>query len=423
MRPSRMRAAGLLAAVAAAVALAAAPARADTVTDWNLHATDALITTARQAPTVSTIHLGMVHGAVYDAVNAIDREYEPYLVRLRARSWFSQDAAAATAAYRVLVHLVPAQKETLDGHYATSLASIPDGLPKQGGIAVGEAAAWAMIAARTGDGRFGPYRFPEGSAPGEWRPTAGVNDPNAWVAQVEPFLIKSQSQFRSRGPYDLNSRRYAREFDEVKELGSQTSTTRSADQTDAARFWAEGPLILTRVARQLSTEFKLSIADNARMFAMQYLTGADSLIAVWDDKAHWRFWRPVTAIREADTDGNPATEADTDGNPATEADPTWESLIPAPPYPDHSSGLSGVVSGMCEALADFFGTDRIEFSEMSLNSGTTRRFESFSQATQEVVDARVWSGIHFRNADEDGARIGKQVARWRDRHYFEEEDD
>ena len=416
MRPSRMRGAGLLAAVAATVALAAAPARADTVTEWNVHATNALITTARQPPTVSTIHLGMVHGAVYDAVNAIDREYQPYLVRPPARSWYSKDAAAATAAYRVLLSIVPAQKATLDAHYAASLAAIPDGLAKQGGIAVGEAAAWSMIAARTGDGRFGPYRFPVGSAPGEWRPVLPefVNDPNAWVAQVEPFLMKSPSQFRSRGPYDLDSRRYAREFEEVKQLGSDTSTARSADQTEAARFWSEGPIIMTRLARDLSVRFRLSIADNARMFAMQYLTSADSLIGVWDDKARWLFWRPITAIREADRDGNPETEPD----------PGWLPFISNPPYPDHSSGLSGVVSGMAESLEDFFGTDHVAFVATSLApSAKPRSFGSFSQATQEVVDARVWSGIHFRKADEDGARIGKQVARWRDRHYFEEEDD
>jgi hypothetical protein len=150
-----MRGAGLLAAVAAAALLAASPARADTVTDWNVHATNAL---AAQAPTVSTIHRGMVHGAVYDAVNAIDRRYEPYLVRLPARSWFSKDAAAAAAAHRVLVHIVPAQQATLDSAYATSLAAIPDA-GKLGGIAVGESAAWAMIAARTGDGRFGAPGF------------------------------------------------------------------------------------------------------------------------------------------------------------------------------------------------------------------------------------------------------------------------
>jgi hypothetical protein len=416
MRSSRMRSAGLLAAVVAAVAVAAAPARADTVTEWNLHATNALITTAMQAPTVSTIHLAMVHGAVYDAVNAIDGEYEPYLVRPRARSWFSKDAAAATAAYRVLLDIVPAQKMTLDGHYAASLAAIPDGLAKRGGIAVGETAAWAMIAARTGDGRFGAPGFPVGSAPGQWRPTGPVNDPNAWVAEVEPFLIRSPSQFRSPGPYDLDSRRYAREFEEVKELGSATSATRTADQTAAARFWAEGPLTMTLLARELSERYHLTIAENARMFAMQYLTGADGLIAVWDDKAHWLFWRPVTAIHEAGSDGNPDTQPDR----------AWAPLINNPPYPDHPSGLAGVVSAMAETLEDFFGTDRVAFVARNPNPQNpvrTRSFGTFSQATEEVVNARVWSGIHFRNADEDGARIGKQVARWRDRHYFQEEDD
>jgi hypothetical protein len=411
MRPSRMRSAGLLAAVAAAAVLAASPARADTATDWNVNATDALITTAGQAPTVSTIHLAMVHGAVFDAVNSIDRRHEPYLVRVPARSWYSQDAAAATAAYRVLTNIVPAQQATLGARYAASLAAIPDGSAKQGGVAVGEAAAWAMIAARTEDGRFGPYRFPVGSAPGSWRPVlpALANDPNAWVKDVEPFLGKDPERFRTHGPYDLGSRRYAREFEEVKLLGSLTSIERSGDQTAAARFWAEGPMIITRLARDLSARFGLSVADAARMYAMEYLTGADSLIAVWDDKARWLFWRPITAIREAASDGNAATEPDTG----------WLPLINNPPYPDHPSGLSGVASAMFESLEDFFRTDRIAFTATSMSSGTTRGFARFSQATEEVVDARVWSGIHFRNADEDGARIGKEVARWRDRHFFE----
>ena len=410
MRPPRMRSAGLLAAVAAVAVLAASPARADTVTDWNVNATDALVTTAGQAPTVSTIHLAMVHGAVFDAVNSIDRGYEPYLVRVPARSWYSQDAAAATAAYRVLTNIVPAQQATLGARYAASLAAIPDGSAKQGGIAVGEAAAWAMIAARTEDGRFGPYRFPAGAAPGSWRPVlpAFVNDPNAWVKDVDPFLGKDPERFRSHGPYDLGSRRYAREFEEVKSLGSLTSTKRSADQTDAAKFWAEGPMIITRLTRDLSARFGLGVPDAARMYAMEYLTGADALIAVWNDKARWLFWRPITAIREAAADGNPATEAD----------PGWLPLINNPPYPDHPSGLAGVSRAMCESLEDFFRTDRIAFTATSLNSGTSRSFARFSQAADEVVDARVWSGIHFRHADEDGSHIGKEVARWRDSRFF-----
>jgi hypothetical protein len=203
----------------------------------------------------------------------------------------------------------------------------------------------------------------------------------------------------------------------VKLLGSKTSMARSADQTHAAEFWAEGTMIMTRIARVLSARFGLSIADNARMFAMQYLTGADALIGVWDDKAAWLFWRPITAIQEADSDGNPATAGDRG----------WLPLIDTPPYPDHSSGLSGVTSAMAETFEDFFGTDRISFTAVSVRGmppvTRTRDFDAFSETTDEVVEARVWSGIHFRNADEDGARIGKQVARWRDRHYFEEEDD
>lgn len=409
MHSSRRGGVGLL-AVAAALIVLAAPARADTVTDWNLHATNALIVTAGQPPPVSTIHLGMVHAAVYDAVNAIDGRYQPYLRQPKARRWFSKDAAAATAAYRMLLSIVPTQQATLDGHYVASMAGIREGRRKAGGIAVGEAAAAAMIAARTGDGRSGPFRFAVGTGPGQWRPVlpAFGNDPNAWVAQVRPFLIRSASQFATDGPYDLDSRRYAREFEEVKELGSLTSTRRTADQTDMARFWSEGPAIWTRVARDLSARYRLKIADNARLFAMQYLTGADALIACWDDKARWLFWRPITAIQEADTDGNRRTEAD----------PGWLPLTNTPPYPDHPSGLTAVSSAMGETLEDFFGSDRVYFSALGVNSQTTRRFGSFSQAVQEVVDARVYSGIHFRKADEDAARMGQQVARWRDHFYF-----
>ena len=405
----RVRGVGLAVAVALLMAFAV-PARADTVTDWNLQASVAL-GAAGQSPPVATVHLAMVHAAVYDAVNAIDRRYEPYLGAPEARHWYSKDAAGATAAYRVVASIVPGQQAVLDAQYATSLAAIPDGRAKQGGIAVGEAAAAAMIAARTGDGRFGPFRFPVGSLPGQWRPVlpAMVSDPNAWLARVKPFLIESPSQFRSGGPNPLPTRTYAKEFAEVEELGSLTSSTRTADQTDMARFWAEGLAIWTRVARELSIRSGLEIADNARLFSMLYLTGADALISCWDDKAYWLFWRPITAIREADTDANPATQAD----------PGWLPLINTPPYPDHPSGLACVSSAMARTLRDFFGTNRLEFTATSATSNTTRSFTSFSQAIEEIVDARVYSGLHFRTADEDGALIGKQVARYRDKHYFD----
>jgi len=399
----------VLAVVGALIAPAAA--HADAVTQWNLNASNAIFTVAGQPPQLSVPHLAMVHGAVYDAVNAIDGGHEGYLLTPRLATPFdSKDAAAATAAYRVLLNILPAQKPVLDAQYAVSLAMVPDGSQKTRGIAVGEAAAAAMIAARTDDGRFGAFRFSVGTVPGSWRPVfpAFANDPNAWLKDVKPFLIQNASDFRSKGPHSLTSKAYAREFDEVKSLGSASSTTRTAEQTLAARYWAENPpATWSRIFRTLSAQHGLAPAENARMFAMLYLTAADSLISVWDDKAYWSFWRPITAIREADTDGNPSTLKDD----------RWLPLITTPPYTEHPSGHTGLSGSIVATLQDFFGTDKIAWSDTN-NAGLTRSFTRCSHAIDEIVDARVWSGIHFRTADEDGARIGKNVAKWREKHYF-----
>ena len=376
---------GVVSAAAALLALATpARARADAVTQWNLNATDALINTAGQAPPVSVLHLAMVHGAVYDAVNAIDGGYQPYLVSPTATPRDSKDAAVATAAYRVLVNIVPAQQPALKALYDSSLAAISDGPAKTGGINVGEATAAAMIAARTNDGRFGPFRFTIGTTPGAWRPTPPqfANDPNAWLKDVKPFLIESSSQFRSEGPQELTSHQYAKEFAEVKSVGSLTSTTRTADQTLAANYWAEHPTrTWSRIFRTLAAQERLSTAESARMFAMLYLTAADALITVWDDKAHCSFWRPLTAIREADTDGNPRTVKDG----------AWLPLIANPPYPDHPSGHLGLSGSIGETLKDFFGGNKMAWSDTN-NAGLSRSYTHFSQAIDEIVDVRVWSG-------------------------------
>lgn len=406
----RARAMGLLALIGCLGALAApAAARADVVTEWNLNTLQ--VTAGQDGRLVAVLHLAMVHGAVYDAVNAIDGGREGYLITSRlATPSDSKEAAAAAAAYRVLLWIVPAQKPVLDAQYSASLAGIPNGSSKTRGIAVGEAAAAAMIAARTDDGRFGLFRFLVGITPGAWRPVLPmfVNDPNAWLKDLKPFLIRSSSQFRSEGPYRHKSRKYARELAEVKEIGSLTSTTRTTDQTHAARYWAENPTATwARTFRTLAAQEGLSVVESARLFAMAYLTTADAFISVWDEKAHWSFWRPITAIREAGTDGNPRTEPD--GG--------WLPLIATPPYPDHSSGLSGVGGASVKTLQQFFGTDRIGWTDTT-TAGLTRSFTRFSQAVDEIVDARVWSGIHFRKADEDGARIGRQVAKYQDKHYF-----
>jgi PAP2 superfamily len=416
MRPSTTRRVLGLLAASAALLVPVASARADTVTEWNLNAANALFVTAAQPPQVSVPHLAMVHGAVYDAVNAIDGGHEGYLVSSgSAQPSDSKEAAAAAAARRVLVHLVPAQEATLDALYAASLAGVPDGPAKTGGVAVGEQAGAAMIAARVNDGRFGQFRFAVGSGPGVWRPVlpAFINDPNAWLKDLKPFLIDDPAQFRSNGPLALTSRRYTREFEEVKALGSLSSTERTADQTHAARYWAENPpATWSRIFRTLSAQQGLTLVENARLYAMLYMTAADALISVWDDKAHALFWRPITAIREAGGDGNPDTQPQ-DG---------WTPLIATPPYPEHPSGHTGLSGSIVKTLQQFFGTDEIGWTDTN-NGGLTRSFSSFSQAIEEIVDARVWSGIHFHTADEQGQRIGRRVAGYRQGRYFRPLDD
>ena len=404
-----------LAAALAGFAALIVPAvgSADTVTQWNQNAATALYVTAAQPPNVAVLHMAMVQGAVYDAVNAIDGGREGYLLTSRvATPTDSKDAAAATAAYKVLISIVPVQQPALLALYNSTLAGIADGAAKTRGIAVGDAAAAAMIAARTADGRFGTPGFLTGTTPGAWRPVlpAFGNDPNAWVKDVKPFLIRRASQFRSSGPYELTSRKYAREFEEVKRVGSASApvTDRSLDQTNAALYWAENPpRTWNRILNSLSASRGVSLVENARLFAEVYLTVADVFIAVWDEKAHYSFWRPITAIREADTDGNHRTAKDEN----------WLPLVANPPYPDHPSGHLGLSGAVGKTLQEFFHTDRLAWTDTNV-AGRTRSYTRVSDAIEEIVDVRVWSGIHFRNANEASVQISRRIANFRDRHYF-----
>jgi hypothetical protein len=401
-----------MAALAAVFALSSpAVARADAVTDWNDYAGQAILA-ARQSPQVTTLTYAMVQGAVYDAVNAIDRQHAPYLDVAPANPWDSEDAAAATAAFRVLVALFPTQLANLEAQYAASLSPIPAGPAKDGGIAAGDRAAAAMLAAREDDGRGGVFPVPIGSAPGEWRPTppAFVVDPTAWLANVLPFVVPSAEMLRTDGPNALTSRAYAEDFNEVKAIGALNSTLRTPDQTDAALFWqTNGPVLWNGVVRDLTSRGQgLSEPAAARLLAKVDLAAADAVIACWNDKYFWHFWRPVTAIREAATDGNLDTAAD----------PEWSPLFATPPFPDHPSAHSCLSSAIVHTLQDFFGTDKLGFSAFSSNSGTTRSFERLSDALKEIIDARVWGGIHFRTADMQGAVLGKRVAQYLEKHSF-----
>jgi len=407
-------------------------ARADAVTDWNAIASTAIVTNAGQPPPVSVLHFAMVQGAVYDAVNAIDRGHRPYLVQPNANPTDSKEAAAAAAAFRVLVGfdnlpgLFPAQLSTWQPVYNAYIAGLPDNPPgsRAAGIAVGETTARAMLNARMNDGRFGPPPALYPPATGIWRSTPPLfaNDPAPWVGNVRPFIVPSAEMLRTDGPNSLTSAAYAEDLNEVKNLGSLTSTTRTADQTDAAIFWQDQAMALwNRIFRTLAASQGLDIVENARLFAMTNLAAADAAIGCWNDKYYWQFWRPITAIREANTDGNPATVADPNWLPLF--DPTTPvchlPLLVTPPFPDHPSGHCCATSAFVHTLQNFFGTDKIGFSAFSNKSCTTRSFERFSDALKEVIDARVWSGIHFRTADVQGSVLGKKVSQYMKMHYFQ----
>jgi hypothetical protein len=412
----------LLGALALLVVLASpASARADAVSDWNQTAAAALQAPGTAVPpgagqgAPSTAHLAMVHGAVYDAVNAIDGGHEPYVSAPAALPWYSQDAAVAAAARKVLVNgglgIPAARLPVIEAAYQASLAAIPDGPAKAGGIATGQAAAADMLAARVGDGRFGPFRFAESTLPGVWRlvPPATVTDPGAWLKDVTPFVLRDPDLFRGRAPHDLGSRAYAADFNEVKAIGRATDSTRTPDQTAAAEYWGttNATATMASIIRSVANTQGGSLADHARLFARVYTNAADALIVTWGDKARHSFWRPFTAIREAASDGNDATEADAG----------WTALIASPPYPEHPSGLSTFGSAVADTMQHFYDRDEARFSGTT-SGGVTRQFTSFSQMRDDIVDARVWSGVHFRFADEEAAKIGRKVAHWGNRHAF-----
>jgi hypothetical protein len=420
--------------IAPALVALASPrvARADAVTDWNLIASTAIVTTALQPPPVSALSFAMVQGAVYDAVNAIDRGHQPYLVQPPSNPTDSKEAATAAAAFRVLVGfddlpgLFPTQQPTLQPQYDAYIAALPDNPPgsRTAGVTIGEATARAMLTARLNDGRFGPSPTPYPQAPGIWRPTPPnfANDPAPWVGNVRPFLVPSAEMLRTDGPNALTSAAYTEDFNEVKELGSLYSTTRTSDQTDAAIFWqGHAHALFNGIFRTLAASQGLDIVDSARLFAMENLAAADAAIGCWNDKYYWQFWRPITAIREADTDGNPATEADPTWLPLFDpATPVCNPpLLVTPPFPDHPSGHACATGAFVNTLQNFFGTDKIAVSVFSSKSCTTRSFERFSDMLKEVIDARVWAGIHFRTADVQGSVLGNKVAHYLKKHYFQ----
>lgn len=395
--------------IVAIILAAPAGARADAVGDWNAIAVQATITAGRPNPTIG-IDIATVQAAVYDAVQAIEKRYAPYYVEIPGADG-SPVAAAARAAHDVLVNRFPAQAASLDFTYQQYLAN--NGLLETDpGVAVGAKAAAGIIALRACDGSFpnpAPPPFIGGTDPGVWRPTLPAFAPMIapWMGNVTPFTLTRPSQFRAQPPPALTSREYARDYDEVKALGALNNSSRTSEQTDIAQFWGGNTALLwNQVLRDIAAANVDNIADSARLFALVDLAMADAQITAWNSKNYYVFWRPVTAIQLGDTDGNPLTAGDS----------TWLPLIATPAYPDYTSGANNQSGAATQAFALFFGRDRMTFSATTTNVGPTvkdtRTYRRFSDARQEVVDARIYEGIHFRFADEAARKQGIQVARW-----------
>jgi hypothetical protein len=418
MKPPRL---GRLAVFGAAVALAVpAVAQANEVTKWNEIAVGTINAQPplTSAPPAGAVFMAMVQGAVYGAVNAVDRHGRPYLVD-RSYPKASADAAAATAAFRVLDSLFSATNHAaLQAAYDASLLAIADGASKQQGIEVGAMAADAMLAEGHDSRTVIGCTFGSG-LPGVWQPLAGPTgplcDPTVWVGNAKPFVLNSPSQFRTAGPYSLGSPEYAADLAEVKSLGEINSITRTAYQTHAAPFWQTNPAAnYNAMARRFVDQFSLDVTDSARLFAMLDLSAADTIINTWNDKYYWNFWRPITAIRTTDPTWTPLFDPSL---PAAIGG-TGPPLI-TPPYPDHPSGATAYASASMHAFASFFGTDDMTFYATSSRfPGEQRAFTRFSDLTNEILGARIWAGIHFRNTDVQAANLGREVENYINTQYF-----
>ena len=397
----------------------ASPVSADVVVDWNLIASQAAGSAGALRPGPSSqIDMAIVQLAVHDAMQAYQKRFESYSAPIDVAAG-SPVAAVAKAARDVLlgVGLTSTPNGSVDGLYTQYLGS--RGLLNDPGVAVGQKVAEQVLKLRKdNDGRVPPgaEEFYGGTEPGDWRPTSSLPTGGpapmvaAYLRSLLPFTLRDASQFRQEPPPNLKSGKYAQDYNEVKELGSLTGSSRRASQTDTALFFADNAIqYWNRTLRTIAASEVQDSGDSARMFALVNVAMADSLIASWDSKVHFNLWRPITAIRLGDTDGNDRTEVDT----------AWTPYIATPNYPDYTSGANNFSGAVATMLANFFGTDKFTFTMTSnfvhpsgATPGNPRVYTTFSDAASDVVDARIFQGIHFRSADEDARSQGKHIANW-----------
>lgn len=396
--------------------LSANAPRSDAVLYWNEVALNA-IKTERTPPPQAARNLAILHAALYDAVNAIDGRFRPYRVAIRPQGTVSPECAAAIAAHRVLLELYPRLVESCDSALDAVLENIPDGPAKEGSIAWGQRVAEEILSWRAEDGSRRVVRYTPSNTPGLWRPTPpGFHEallPH-W-RYVTPFAIPSTRDFVPAVPPALNSAAYTEAFREVRDLGRIDSNVRTEDQTLIAHFWNDDAGTVTppghwnRIAQTVSRQLGLSLADNARLFALLNVSLADAGIVCWEGKFGYSYWRPITAIHEADLDDNPDTAPDR----------SWQSLLTTPPFPSYASGHSTFSGAAAAALARFFGNDAVRFSIGSEGTpDVTRSFAGFWAAAQEAGRSRIYGGIHYEFDNQEGLRTGRAVAEYIVRAYF-----
>jgi len=385
--------------------LVATVAHADVVTDWNVTAIRAASTIGISTGVQSRL-MALTHAAMFDAINSIERKYTPYAIEVIPPTDASAEAAAVTAAHGVLMQLVPDEQKMLDTALATTLAKVADGPAKEAGAALGREVAAKMVERRRADGLDATVVYTPGTTPGAWQPTPPAFRAAALphFGAVTPFVLTSSDQFPMPGPPALTSEVFARDLQEIQAAGARRGSSRTAEQSEVAIFWTVWTYMpFNAAARAAAAQRDLSLVDSARLLALLNLAGVDSQIACWHWKYQFNFWRPITTIRTA---ASTQTAAPT-------ADANWESLLVTPAHPDYPSGHATYGGAAAEVLRAVLGDDRVDASfTWPEPGGITRTYASFSQMDREIIDARVWGGIHFRQTDEDSSALGRQIGNY-----------